>query len=435
MANLHSTSSTQASVLALRTLAILAALVVPVLCLQASRGNASFDWPRLAAWASCLIGCVALVAVAGKEVRGRTWGALVDERNRYSLSRLQMCAWAVLVVATLYVVFIANLIRAAQNPMDIKVDVNLFALMGISITSLVASPTVLNRKADQAASANELEKTRDSLVPSQNLRVEPTTNGRILVKGDVRDARIADLIRGEDVGNAAVIDISRSQMLMITALCIITYAANLGDALGRAGEHLAALPDIGQTLLLLTLVSHGGYIAGKLVSPTNTTDVTTEELRSRAHAVSQQAVVLVGEVKDSIARLPLTDARRQSLERMLMLGQSLASDAAALACQPPSGNNFGPVSAMEGRVEAARASLKSIASPSAYVGSAPSTETVGKVQGMLASEGKSVRVTGIPDVETERAIDVWLAAKGVARSNLHPDRMRFYEELAQLMLR
>ena len=54
---------------------------------------------------------------------------------------------------------------------------------------------------------------------------------------------------------------------------------------------------------------------------------------------------------------------------------------------------------------------------------------------MLASEGKSVRVTGIPDVETERAIDVWLAAKGVARSNLHPDRMRFYEELAQLMLR
>ena len=82
---------------------------------------------------------IAFLAVAGDGIKGHWRGALIDEYNRLSLSRLQMLAWTVLVVAALGTIGVR---QARANPMtglEIKVPPEIWMLMGLSTVSLLAS--------------------------------------------------------------------------------------------------------------------------------------------------------------------------------------------------------------------------------------------------------------------------------------------------------
>ena len=416
-------------------LALVVAFVVPLVLALQLRSAGGSDWYRFVAWAACLIGCLGLLVVAGSEVRGRVWGAFIDERNRYSLSRMQMLLWAVLILSSFYVVFIFNVLRDAPAPLELKdLDLNVFALMGLSITSFIAAPAALSRKATQSASSNELEQSGKSLVQSQALTGLPTANGRILVKENSKDARFADLIRGEDVATATVIDVARTQMLLITAICMVVYGTSVGRSLLLGNAHLQQLPKLGEALLLLILVSHTGYIAGKFVPATTAISGPTADQLARAAVASQRASALVSEINDDLARMPAADARRSTIERQLSMARALAADAAKYACNTTSGEfTQDGVASMEGRVEAASAVYRAAASPACAIVDVPPPEIVSVVQRKLASLGYAVPPTGTPDADTERAIEAWLASIGGKRSDLHPQRVRYFEELAQLM--
>ncbi len=260
----------------LRTLAVLLAAGAPGAILLSHPSPAPdlttahhLDWPRLAAWACCLLGLLALFILAGLRIRGRVLGVLIDERNRYSLSRLQMSLWTLLVLATLYTVYIANIVRGdATTALMVDLDYNLIALMGFNLASFVSAPMVLNRKAEQPANLGALAAASQQLLDSQNLAAAPTAKGQVLVKSAPQDARLADLIRGEDVTNAAIVDLPRLQMLLITLLVVFVYAAAVGHSLGAADWLLERLPKLHNTLLLLALISHSGYVVGKLI-PSN----------------------------------------------------------------------------------------------------------------------------------------------------------------------
>lgn len=257
----------------LRTLAVLLAAGAPGAILLSHPNPAPdlasanhLDWPRLAAWACCLLGLLALFILAGLRIRGRVLGVLIDERNRYSLSRLQMSLWTLLVLATLYTVYIANIVRGdATTALMVDLDYNLIALMGFNLASFVSAPMVLNRKAEQPANLGALAATSQQLLDSQNLVAAPTAKGQVLVKSAPQDARLADLIRGEDVTNATIVDLPRLQMLLITLLVVLVYGAAVGHSLGAAGWLLETLPKLHNTLLLLALISHSGYVVGKLI--------------------------------------------------------------------------------------------------------------------------------------------------------------------------
>lgn len=421
-----------------RVLTSTVALVVPVALLlmqQQAPASKALDWSRLYAWGCCLIGLISLMAVAGYEVRGRVWGVLIDERNRYSLSRLQISLWTVLVLASLYVVFIANTVRgtASFEALNVNIDPNLVVLMGFSIASFVAAPLALSRKADQSASAEELDKANRNLVPTQNLSMQPSTVGRLLVKGAAADARLADLIKGEEVGNASVIDLPRTQMLLITLVVVTAYGAAMFSLLRHGDWLLDKLPVLSQTLLLLILVSHGGYLVGKLVPTANSGSGPTAEQLSRALVASQKASELVAELRLLLAQLAATDSRRNSIEANLSLAQILASDAAQLPTRISTSSQAEEISVMEGRIDVLQASTRMLAEGQSQLMDAPAAEIVEKVQRKLAALGYSVRATGTPDAETEKAISTWMTSAGVSRSYLHPDRMRYYEELAQLI--
>lgn len=257
----------------LRTLAVLLAAIVPAVILLGHTRPTTYppfaphlDWPRLGAWGCCLLGLAALFVLAGLRIRGRVLGVLIDERNRYSLSRLQMSLWTLLVLATLYTVYIANIVRGdATTALMVDLDYNLITLMGFSLASFVSAPMALSRKAEQPTDSGALASTGQQLLDSQNLASMPSANGQVLMKANPQDARLADLIRGEDVSNGTIVDLPRLQMLLITLVVILVYGAAVGHSLGSGYWVLQDLPKLHTTLLLLALISHSGYVVGKLI--------------------------------------------------------------------------------------------------------------------------------------------------------------------------
>lgn len=416
------------------------AFVAPVIILRLQPTPVTapgfYDVYRVGAWAACLAGLLGLLALCGFETRHRAWGALIDERNRYSLSRLQMSLWTLLVLGSLYVVLMANAVRGGPHfdALQVDIDANLVLLMGFSVASFVAAPLALTRKADQTASAQELEEAGHKLMPAQRLSQPPAAVGRLLVKRTPADARLADLIRGEDVGSASVVDLPRVQMLLMTLVVVLAYGAAICARLGQGDWLLARLPDLSQTLLLLVLVSHGGYLAGKLApAPTRSSGPAAQQM-SRALLASQRAGELVNELRTTLALTRVDDPRHPALEANLTLAQALAGDAAQLPARTAAADfTTDEISNVEGRTEGLQTSTRLLTQGSGGLGDVPAPETVAKVQRRLQAQGFGVRETGTPDADTEAAITAWLSRAGASRSSLHPSRMRQFEELAQLI--
>lgn len=425
----------------LRTIFLMVAAALPIgilLFYRDPKVAASFDGPRFGAWVSCVVGMLGLLVMAGLKVRGRVLGVLIDERNRCSLSRLQITLWTVVVLATVYAVFMANIVRGdAISALEVNLDYNLVALMGFSVASFVSAPMALSRKVAQPGSSDELMKNGQQLVAAQTLDAMPSAAGTVLVKSTPNDARLADLIRGEEIANATVVDLPRLQMLLITVVVVFTYGAAVGHCLGTGTWLLTTLPKLHQSLLLLVLISHGGYIAGKLIPSSPDGSAMTPQYTGRALQASQRAASLAADLQAQLNATVPGDPRYGWLRSSLALAQGTTAEAAALSGRFGA-PDFKPeeISNVEGRIDALQASLR--AQPGAptarQILDAPSPDTVGKLQRRLYEIGHNdVTVTGIADMPTEQAIREELAKLGVNRADLHPRSYRYFEELVQLI--
>jgi hypothetical protein len=86
-----------------------------------------------------------------------------------------------------------------------------------------------------------------------------------------------DLVRGEEVGNADVLDLTRLQNLFFTLILIGSYAVSLGAILKSAKGVISAFPEIGQSNLALLAISHAGYLVSKAVDKQPEGEETPEE--------------------------------------------------------------------------------------------------------------------------------------------------------------
>lgn len=419
----------------------LPAILAPALVLLVtSREPASgaTDWPRLTAWLICMTGMLGLLVLVGIKIRGRALGVLIDERNRYSLSRLQITLWTVLVTGTVYTVFISNIVRSSSgNALGVDLDYNLVLLMGVSVASFVSAPMVLSLKAEQPVDANTLEKNGQQLLAKQKLDSMPSAAGQVLVKGSPDDARLADLIRGEDIGNATLVDLPRLQMLTITAVVLLSYGAEVGRLLTTGSWTLDALPTLSQTLLLLVLVSHGGYLTGKLIPSTSSSAPVASKDTMRALQASQRAASLAMILQTQLDTYAIGDPRYQGLRSSLTLAQGVTADATALLSQiGEAGFKPDQIANVEGRIDALQASLPTHPPTPAtrQIIDAPSADTVRAIQRRLCDLGYSnILITGIVDAPTGTAISTELAKLCIKRTDLHPKPYRFFEELEKLI--
>lgn len=244
---------------AVHTVAVLAALA-GLVAVEPLAGRS-----RDAAWGATAALLVGLTVIISLGLTGSWRGALIDARNRLSLSRLQMLAWTVLVLSAVSAAMMTNLALAAPAPLNITVPSTLWMLMGLSTTSLAATPLIRSTKEARPADPAQREKTLGVLGAR---RGDPDaasldTVGQIVVNRRPRDARLADLFAGEEVGNATLVDLSKVQLVYITAMLWLAYAVSLGNLFQAEGGRIAALPDLDSGLIALLGISHAGYLSAK----------------------------------------------------------------------------------------------------------------------------------------------------------------------------
>ncbi len=110
--------------------------------------TSSVGFLRVSVWIISIVCILVLVGTMERAINGRWDGVVIDARNKVSLSKLQATAWSVLVASSIatYAATRAALSGGGISALDFSIPNELLIAMGISATSLIASPAVLSLK-------------------------------------------------------------------------------------------------------------------------------------------------------------------------------------------------------------------------------------------------------------------------------------------------
>ena len=193
---------------------------------------------ELITWLIIVALFLAFMFVVGQGITGRLQGLLIDERNKMSLSRLQMVLWTVTILSGLLAIALSNIGRGSPAPLAIEVPTQVWLLLGISTTSLIGSPLLKSNK---------------------------MAEGKIKTRDDLHDADVADLFRGEENSNCNMLDLAKVQMFLFTVVLVLSYAVLLGSMFATSTGPIKALPDIDPSMTTLLGISHAGYLVNKAI--------------------------------------------------------------------------------------------------------------------------------------------------------------------------
>jgi hypothetical protein len=192
------------------------------------------------------------VAHGKRRVPTNGWlNILIDSRGRYSLTRLQIVVWTVVIISLISGVFFGRLFHqmvdssgGVTDAFNFTIPSTLFGLLGISYGSTVLSTaikTAKNSNPDQAE------------VTAASGPGHPPRLGQVLL---AEQGRLAD----------QTIDVGKFQNFIITIVLVVGYTAEAAVSIHSAGsaDGVTSLPDLSGQFLTLLGISHAGYLSLKL---------------------------------------------------------------------------------------------------------------------------------------------------------------------------
>jgi len=226
----------------------------------------------LLAWAVSALTLLALALVLGWHVklpgegggRLKLWalGILLDNRGRFSLNRLQLVAWSIVVISLISGVFFGRLIDEVANPLQFTLPGRVLGLLGISLGTGVTTGAVKATKKGKAEAekiaAPPAGKASSRLATFEATKKQPTFwQVFMLEEGDYADDAV---------------DVTKFQGFAITIVLVVAYVAMSIKYIVEAklAGQVKSLPNIEGTFLVLLGISYGGYVGGKLPTQTGT---------------------------------------------------------------------------------------------------------------------------------------------------------------------
>jgi hypothetical protein len=209
------------------------------------------------------------LAVIGWLINGRPMGAFIDNRNCLSLSKLQAGAWTVVVLAAFATAAAFNANGAhteTVTALSVAIPGELLLAMGISATSLVAAPGLLSLKAQETPAEGQ------DVQATARLKTEIQANGKVATKSAPEHASLADLVTGDEVGNAGTPDLGKIQQALITLLLLGCYADYVYVEFAKATAPIASLPMLDKSFVWLMGISHASYLAYKAAPHTKSAE-------------------------------------------------------------------------------------------------------------------------------------------------------------------
>lgn len=201
--------------------------------------------------AAIMVLCFAMIGeiptgAAGCSSGGDWRRVLVDQRNKMSLSQLQLVLWTLLVISAAFTEGMVNAAWGSHDPLALQIPSRLWILLGLSTTSFVAAPVVLSGKAK---------------------------TGSLHTKNKGEHAW-RDIFFGDDMANADQVDFSKVQQLFFTILLLFVYTVALGSVMVGAVPSKATqltFPQLDRGFIGIMAVSQTAYIAYKAL-PQKQTD-------------------------------------------------------------------------------------------------------------------------------------------------------------------
>ena len=274
-------------------------------------------------WGIGILIMVVMLGLAGHKINKRWTGALIDSRNKFSLSRLQITLWTILVLSAYLAVAMPRVLAMiGKNPtlnqeqaLNIKFPEQLILAMGISAASFAGADLIKSNKKkktlqieakptletllqklekateeskeadtkarllaqdqaktkeerervfrDRAAKKSALQRARD------DIKAVKEEKGQLHLNTDPSQAEWVDLLRGEEISNHESVDMAKVQMLFFTVSVIAAYAAAISSMLLNTEAirtaHSLSFPDFASSLNTLLAISHGTYLSVKKV--------------------------------------------------------------------------------------------------------------------------------------------------------------------------
>lgn len=223
-------------------------------------------------WYGLMVLLLLFMIIAGQGISGRLAGLLIDERNKMSLSRLQLVLWTVVILSAYLTVVLARIPNEGLGALSVAIPEKIWWLLGISTASMVGSPLVLSNKKQQKVSKTERETSVQLLAEEVPAEEKPEKGdavwavGAVVVYASPKQARFADLFRGDETGNATSLDLGKVQMFFFTIVVVLAYAFVLAAefpalVLGATAE----FPALDEGMIALLGISHAGYLSNKAV--------------------------------------------------------------------------------------------------------------------------------------------------------------------------
>jgi hypothetical protein len=203
------------------------------------------------AFVAIMVLLVAAISFAGFAATGRWLGALVDDRGKFSLSRLQITLWTVVVTGSVAAAAFANLPVNPDAALEFTIPQELWWVLGISATTLVGAGVVKEVNAGQGR-LHTYQPDPTSDAPTGGRRLAP-------------HAALIDLISGEDHGNWQTLDLGKFQALIFSVLVVAIYGTTVFQQFHEVSGQIKTLPVLHEGLIALIGISHAGYLTAKAV--------------------------------------------------------------------------------------------------------------------------------------------------------------------------
>lgn len=240
-------------------------------------GVAAWVLPPGMNWIAVVILLGGTALILGYATTGRVFGTLINEQKLMSLSRFQMLVWTVLIVSA-YLTIAMERVKNGDvvDPLIVGIDWQVWALLGISTTSLVGTPLLNSNKrseeprSDAGATPPSVVKAAATFGQSVS-EVQDNRSGVMYGNPDINDARLSDMFEGEELSNAQLIDVGKLQMFFFTVIVAGVYAVELYQLIAKnLLTDDVSLPTVNEGLLGLMGASHVGYLGSKSITKTQT---------------------------------------------------------------------------------------------------------------------------------------------------------------------
>jgi len=197
-------------------------------------------YPTWIITASVLTILLLAIGAFGSGKNLRLFGILIDSRGKFSLSRLQIVTWTVVLLSAIFAIL------WDESTVSIYLPPEVWALMAISVGSTAGAVMIKDNKA-------------------QNNTLDVPADGK---------PRFSDFFKGDDVSNRDFVDISKVQMFFFTIVAVLGYVIALRgsdltaseDLVKAVGKYTAYFPALSASLVTLIGISHAGYLTVKASS-------------------------------------------------------------------------------------------------------------------------------------------------------------------------